>query len=171
MKKLETATLQMSQVPGMIVPESLLSSRMDTIGRSGIQSSWKIPFDSEYALTPRSANVAPGVLSPHAPAGSGAQLSQHIAAHRGYMRAIDTDWRPGFSEVGRRGGRSSSPTGYGRPPHLTLSTSLNKPQFSFESPMGKSVTAKYVVCLYDYRGQRSDDLTIFKGDVIKLLYK
>lgn len=25
--------------------------------------------------------------------------------------------------------------------------------------------------MYDYRGQRSDELTIFKGDVITVLYK
>ena len=37
--------------------------------------------------------------------------------------------------------------------------------------MGKPVSVKYVVALYDYRAQRSDDLTIYKGDVIKLLYK
>ncbi|XP_035826372.1 jouberin isoform X2 [Aplysia californica] len=171
MKKLETATLQMSQVPGMVVPESLLSSRMDSIGRSGVQSSWKMQFDTDYSLTPRSAAVPPGVLSPHAPAGSGTQLSQQITSHRGYMRAADSDWRPGFSEMGRHGQRSHSPSVYGRPPHLSLNASLNKPQFSFESPVGKTVKHKHVVALYDYRAQRSDDLTLYKGDVIKLLYK
>ncbi|GFR59630.1 jouberin [Elysia marginata] len=124
MKTLDNATIQMSQVPGMIVPDALVSPRMDTIGRSGIQSTWKMQqtFDNGYSLTPRASGVPPGVLSPHAPVGSGSLLSSQIQAHRGYMKASEGDWRPGFSDVGRQGARSQSPTYYGRPPHLSLST-------------------------------------------------
>ncbi|GFO18892.1 abelson helper integration site 1 [Plakobranchus ocellatus] len=173
MKTLDNATMQMTQMPGMIVPDALISPRMDTIGRSGIQSTWKMQqtFDNGYSLTPRAAGLPPGVLSPHAPAGSGTQLSSQILAHRGYMKASEGDWRPGFSDMGRQGARSQSPTYYGRPPHLSLNTSSGKPQFTFESPTGKSVKYKQVRAIYDYRAQRSDELTLYKGDIVKILYK
>ncbi|CAG5116451.1 unnamed protein product, partial [Candidula unifasciata] len=98
LKKLETATMQMSQMPGMILPETAYSPRMDTLSRSSMYSPRRLPYDTDYSLTPRMSGVPPGVLSPHAPPGSGTQLAGQISAHRGYMRAGDGDWRPGFSE-------------------------------------------------------------------------
>ncbi|XP_059177795.1 jouberin-like isoform X2 [Physella acuta] len=169
MKKLEMATMQMSQMPGMVVPESLLSPRMDTIGRSGVQSTWKMQHSSDYSLTPRTGSIPPGVLSPHAPAGSGSQLTSQLLSQKGYMRESGGDWRPGFSEVGRHG--SKSPAYYGRPPQLSLSTSLGKPQFTFEGAVGKTVHKKQVLAIYDYRAQRSDELNLYKGDVVTVLYK
>ncbi|GFS13051.1 jouberin, partial [Elysia marginata] len=49
--------------------------------------------------------------------------------------------------------------------------SLGKPQFTFESPAGKSMKYKQVRAIYDYRAQRSDELTLYKGDIVKILYK
>ncbi|KAH9498473.1 Jouberin [Bulinus truncatus] len=168
MKKLDTATMQMTQMPGMVAPDGLLSPRFDTIGRTGVQSTWKL--DTSYLTTPRSATTPPGVLSPHAPSGSGTHLAAQLTSHRDYMRESGGSWRPGFSEISRHGTRSSSPTVYGRPPHLSLSTSLGKPQFTFEAPVKTSRVHK-VVAIYDYRAQRSDELSLYKGDVIKVLYK
>ncbi|KAI8787355.1 jouberin [Biomphalaria glabrata] len=168
LKKLETATMQMTQMPGMVIPDGLLSPRMDTIGRSGVQSTWKL--DTSYLTTPRSASTPPGVLSPHAPVGSGTHLAQQLASHREYMRESGGSWRPGFSEISRQGARSTSPTFYGRPPHLSLSTSLGKPQFTFEAPVKTSRVNK-VIAIYDYRAQRSDELNLYKGDIITVLYK
>ena len=53
-----------------------------------------------------------------------------------------------------------------------LFQSQGKAQFNFQAPPGKALP-KYdkVVVLYDYRAQRSDELHLFAGDVVSVLYK
>ncbi|KAJ8306393.1 hypothetical protein KUTeg_016938 [Tegillarca granosa] len=164
MKKLNTATIQMATMPSMDLPGVVDSP---SIAHTGYLAN----FDS--SLTPRSMMATPQQFTPHAPRTmTGIMHQQQFASQNIYLKSSDSDWRPGFSEVGRYGARSASPTFIGRPPHLSLTASHGKAQFSFQAPAGKAVPHyKQVVALYDYRAQRSDELTIFKGDVISVLYK
>ncbi|KAL5016929.1 hypothetical protein ScPMuIL_006518 [Solemya velum] len=99
------------------------------------------------------------VLYPHERTSLGLQPTDHRV-----LRDID--------KLGRHGARSMSPTYIGRPPQISLTSSQGKAQFSFQATAGKVVPQyKQVVAMYDYRAQRSDELTIFRGDVISVLYK
>ncbi|XP_025109171.1 jouberin-like isoform X1 [Pomacea canaliculata] len=168
MKKLESATMHMSQMPGMVTPDT--SHRFDSIGRSGAVSSWSATDSGSYIATPRSNMPSPGLMSPHAPQTALTTLqSQQLTLQNRYLKQSDSGWRPTYSEVGRHG--SKAPVIYGRPPHISLDTSGGKAQFSFQSPLGSTKKHTKCVVLYDYRAQRSDELTIFRGDIVLLLYK
>ncbi|KAK7492879.1 hypothetical protein BaRGS_00015826 [Batillaria attramentaria] len=168
LKKLDTATMQMSQMPGMVTMDT--TQRMDTIGRSGVVSSWSNTDTGSYVATPRSMMPAPSTMSPHAPPTMLSTIQQQqFASQNLYMKQADASWRPTFSEVGRHG--SKSPTFFGRPPQMSLSASGGKAQFSFQAPIGSTRKQKKVVALYDYKAQRSDELTIVRGDTILLLHK
>ncbi|KAL8612119.1 hypothetical protein ACOMHN_013998 [Nucella lapillus] len=188
MKKLDSATLQMSQMPGMVTMDT--TRRMDTIGRTGVIASWSNTDAGAYVATPRSTMLSPGALSPHAhPTMLSAVQQQQFASQSMYMKQADASWRPTFSEgssdllymkqadaswrptfseVGRHGNRS---TFFGRPPQIALDNSKGKAQFSFQAPLGSSRKPKKVVALYDYKAQRSDELSLLSGDMILLLHK
>ncbi|KAK3089926.1 hypothetical protein FSP39_007688 [Pinctada imbricata] len=161
LKKLNSATSQMLtsgfDVPGTVTPRGPMS---DFRTLEGMQS-------------PRSTMARPQAFTPHAShTMSNYMQQQQFKSSNMYMKSSDSDWRPAFAEVGKHGARSTSPTFIGRPPTLTLSHSQKKTQFVFQAPAGKAIPQyKQVVVLYDYRAQRSDELTIFKGDVISVLYK
>lgn len=168
MKKLDTATMQMSQMPGMVTLDT--SRRMETIGRSGPVSSWSNTDSGSYVATPRSMMPAPSTMSPHAPPTMLSTVQQQqFTSQNLYMKQADAHWRPTFSEVGRHGGKA--PTYFGRPPQMSLNASGGKAQFSFQAPIGSSKKQQTVVALYDYRAQRSDELTLVRGDNILLLHK
>ncbi|XP_065922685.1 jouberin isoform X2 [Magallana gigas] len=162
MRKLNSATSQMASSPSMELPGVPVST--PRVGHTGLM------MDS---MTPRAMMASPQAFSPHASRTlTGIMQQQQFTNQSLYLKSSDSDWRPGFSEVGRHGARSSSPTFIGRPPTISLSQQESgKAQFSFQAPAGKSVSRKQVIAMYDYRAQRSDELTIFKGDVITVLYK
>uniref|UniRef100_K1S444 Jouberin n=1 Tax=Magallana gigas TaxID=29159 RepID=K1S444_MAGGI len=162
MRKLNSATAQMASSPSMELPGVPVST--PRVGHTGLM------MDS---MTPRAMMASPQAFSPHASRTlTGIMQQQQFTNQSLYLKSSDSDWRPGFSEVGRHGARSSSPTFIGRPPTISLSQQESgKAQFSFQAPAGKSVSRKQVIAMYDYRAQRSDELTIFKGDVITVLYK
>ncbi|XP_046556867.1 LOW QUALITY PROTEIN: jouberin-like [Haliotis rubra] len=167
-RKLDSATLQMAaQGPLFQMPESHPFGASPGLPPSGMGSM----FEQSYGLTPR-ASVLPSTFSPHAPQSMSTMMQhQQYSNQNLYLRQTD-GWRPTFSEVGQRGGsRSSSPTFYGRPHQLSLSASQGKASFSFQSAPGKMGLQHRVVVMYDYRAQRSDELTIYKGDMIVVLYK
>ncbi|XP_076440565.1 jouberin-like [Babylonia areolata] len=167
MKKLDAATLQMSQMPGMVTMDT--TRRMDTIGRQGVTASWSNTDTGSYIATPRSTMLSPGALSPHAtPTMLSTIQQQQFASQNLYMKQADSSWRPTFSEVGRHGTKS---THFGRPPQIALDNSQGKAQFSFQAPLGSTRKPKKVVALYDYKAQRSDELSLFCGDSILLLHK
>ncbi|XP_062592731.1 jouberin-like isoform X1 [Saccostrea cucullata] len=161
MRKLNSATAQITS-PAMDLPGVPLST--PRMGHTGLMMG---------SMTPRTMMASPQAFSPHASRTmTGIMQQQQFSNQNLYLKTGDTDWRPGFTEVGRHGARSSSPTFVGRPPTIALTQQQGgKAQFSFQAPAGKSVSQKQVVALYDYRAQRSDELTIFKGDVITVLYK
>ncbi|XP_041358926.1 jouberin-like [Gigantopelta aegis] len=171
MRKLDTATMQMTQVRG---PAPSPTFGM-TAGSTQIPGSvWGSTFDrsSSYQLTPRADNALPSTFSPHAPHSMSSRLQhEQYTAQNLYLKSGDSNWRPSFSDVGKRGPVvSPRQTYYGRPPQMSLSASLGKAQFSFQSSGGKPLHQK-VVAMYNYRAQRSDELTFFKGDAIVVLYK
>ncbi|XP_067677966.1 jouberin-like [Haliotis asinina] len=168
MRKLDNATLQMAaQGPLFQMPESHPFAASQGLPPSGMGSM----FEQSYGLTPR-ASVLPSTFSPHAPQSMSTMMQhQQYSNQNLYLRQTD-GWRPTFSEIGQRGGsRSSSPTFYGRPHQLSLNASQGKASFTFQSAPGKMSLQHRVVAMYDYRAQRSDELTIYKGDMIVVLYK
>ncbi|XP_071116994.1 jouberin-like [Haliotis cracherodii] len=169
MRKLDNATLQMVATgPLFQMPESHpFAAAQGSLPTAGMGSM----FEQSYGLTPRAA-VLPSTFSPHAPQTMSTMMQhQQYSNQNLYLKQSD-GWRPTFSEVGQRGGsRSSSPTFYGRPHQLSLSASQGKASFSFQSAPGKISLQHRVVAMYDYRAQRSDELTIYKGDMIVVLYK
>ncbi|ESO98402.1 hypothetical protein LOTGIDRAFT_62094, partial [Lottia gigantea] len=85
----------------------------------------------------------PTLFSPHAPPTMSSVMQQQTFNSQSlYMKDADSSWRPGFSDIGRN-----------------------------SAPVGRSPPKKMVVAICDYKGQRSDELSVFKGDVIRLLYK
>ncbi|OWF48871.1 jouberin-like isoform X4 [Mizuhopecten yessoensis] len=163
MKKLNSATSQMLSGPLDLPGVPVSSPRLAHTGFLSLDQS----------MTPRTMTTGPQAFSPHAPRTmTSIMQQQQFSSQKMYMKSSDSDWRPGFHEVGRSGARSSSPTFIGRPPQIALTAQGNKAQFSFQAPAGKAVPGYGVVkALYDYRAQRSDELTIFKNDVITVLYK
>ncbi|XP_060065201.1 jouberin-like [Ylistrum balloti] len=163
MRKLNAATSQMLSGPVDLPGMPVSSPRLAHTGFLSLDQS----------MTPRTMTTGPQAFSPHAPRTMTSIVQQQqFNSQKMYMKSSDSDWRPGFHEVGRSGARSSSPTFIGRPPQIALTAQGNKAQFSFQAPAGKAVPGYGVVkALYDYRAQRSDELTIFKNDVITVLYK
>nr|XP_022332539.1 jouberin-like isoform X2 [Crassostrea virginica] len=162
MRKLNSATAQMASSPSMDLPGVPVST--PRMGHTGLMME---------PTMPRTMMASPQAFSPHASRTlTGIMQQQQFTNQNLYLKSGDSDWRPGFSEVGRHGARSSSPTFIGRPPTISLThQDGGKAQFSFQAPAGKSVSRKQVIAMYDYRAQRSDELSLFKGDVITVLYK
>ncbi|XP_060597345.1 jouberin-like isoform X2 [Ruditapes philippinarum] len=166
MKTLNKVTAQMTSTPTLDLPGmAAMSPRstMMTMGSTG--------YDM-YGTTPRSMTGSPTMFSPHAPRSmSSVMQHQQFASQNMYMKGVDS-WRPTFSEVGRHG-RSTSPVQFGRTPQLNMTASQQgKAQFNFQAAPGKSRgKQEKVYVLYDYKAQRSDELDIFAGDEILVLYK
>ncbi|KAL4236261.1 Jouberin [Mactra antiquata] len=163
MKTLNKVTAQMTSTPMVDIPgTAALSPRhtMTTMSTGG--------YDM-YGTTPRSMTGSPTMFSPHAQKSmSSIAHQQHFASQNLYMKGVDS-WRPQFSEVGRFG-RSTSPV-FGRTPQLNMTASQGKAQFNFQAAPGKVKTQEKVYAMYDYKAQRSDELDIFAGDEIIILYK
>ncbi|XP_038585045.1 jouberin [Micropterus salmoides] len=100
----------------------------------------------------------PSLLSPH----SKLQLSGSLAEQLIPQAALSTQNR-GFSPVGQRlKGSSSFKLQSTLPDHMSAGIHVE----------GDSAPVQQVVVsLYDYRANRSDELTIHRGDVIQVLYK
>ncbi|KAK6171988.1 hypothetical protein SNE40_018397 [Patella caerulea] len=167
LKKLDSVTMQMSGMS--FASEShpfAMSGNLSRKVMNQSSSNWGT-VDQTYGATPRSTLGDPGLFSPHAPSTiTGIMQQQQFSSQSLYMKQADPNWRPGFTDVGRQG------TSYhGRPPHFSMNASQGKAQFSFQAPPGKQISQKKVVAVYDYKAQRSDELSIFKGDIIILLYK
>ncbi|XP_064605140.1 jouberin-like [Liolophura sinensis] len=172
MKKL--ASVSLSSQPMILAelhPLGIQEPSPRTMRTGLLGSSWGYDQTSSY-ITSRSMSPPPQMFSPHAPHSLGSTVQQQqMASQDLYFKQADGGWRPGFSSVGRHGARSSSPTLWGKPPTMSMSASQGKAQFSFQAPLGKSGKVRKVVALYDYKGQRSDELTFLQGDIIKVLYK
>lgn len=114
---------------------------------------------SDFGTTGLSASLPPpSMLSPH----SKLQLSGSLAEQLIPQAALSTQNR-GFSPVGRRlKGASSFRLQSTLPDHIS-----SGPRVETDSAQVQQV----VVSLYDYRANRSDELTVRRGDVIQVLYK
>ncbi|XP_047467681.1 jouberin isoform X2 [Mugil cephalus] len=99
----------------------------------------------------------PSLLSPH----SKLQLSGPTAEQLISQTALSTQSR-GFSPVGQRLKGASSFRLQSLPDHISSSVHVE----TESSPI-----QQVVVSLYDYKANRSDELTIRRGDVIQVLYK
>ncbi|KAM9341563.1 jouberin [Symphorus nematophorus] len=100
----------------------------------------------------------PSLLSPH----SKLQLSGSLAEQLIPQAALSTQNR-GFSPVGRRlKGASSFRLQSTLPDHIPSGIHVETDSAPIQ---------QVVVSLYDYRANRSDELTIHRGDVIQVLYK
>ncbi|XP_052095753.1 jouberin-like isoform X1 [Mytilus californianus] len=166
LRKLHSATTQMAATPSLDLPGMTPATTSPQLAHTGFRS-------LDPNMTPRTMMASPATFSPHSTKTmSGIMQQQQFRSQNMYMKTGDSDWRPGFTDVGRYGARSTSPTFIGRPPQLSMTAGPGKAQFSFQAPAGKAVPSyKQVIALYNYRAQRSDELTIFKGDVISILYK
>ncbi|XP_066556183.1 jouberin [Amia ocellicauda] len=119
------------------------------------------PISSTYINTVVSnlSLPAPSLLSPHSklrlPGSLGTQLTSQPSL---------TSHSRGFSPVGQR---------FSRAPSLKLQTSFGDPSASVLTVQADSfVPVQHtVVSLYDYTANRSDELTIHRGDIIQVLYK
>ncbi|XP_033861135.3 jouberin isoform X1 [Acipenser ruthenus] len=117
------------------------------------------PGSSNYLHTVGSnlSLPAPSLLSPHSklrlPSTLGAQLIPQQSSHNG-----------GFSPVGQR---------FSHAPSLRLQTSIANPSASFLRVEADTFipVQQTVVALYDYTANRSDELTIHRGEIIQVLYK
>ncbi|XP_008285684.1 jouberin [Stegastes partitus] len=116
-------------------------------------------FTSESATTGLNASLPPpSLLSPH----SKLQLSGSLAEQLIPQAALITQHR-GFSPVGQRiKGASSMRLQTTLPDHISSGAHVET---------DSTPVQQVVVCLYDYRANRSDELTIRRGDVIQVLYK
>ncbi|XP_028251526.1 jouberin isoform X2 [Parambassis ranga] len=116
-------------------------------------------FTSDVGTPGLNASLPPpSLLSPH----SKLQLSSSLAEQLIPQAALSTQSR-GFSPVGQRlRGSSSFRRQTTVPDHISSGIHLET---------DSAPVQQVVVALYDYRANRSDELTIHRGDVIQVLYK
>ncbi|XP_049451487.1 jouberin [Epinephelus fuscoguttatus] len=115
-------------------------------------------FTTDSVTTGLNASLPPpSLLSPH----SKLQLSGPLAEQLIPQAALSAQNR-GFSPVGQRLKGASS---------FRLQTSLPDHISSGIQETDSAPVQQVVVSLYDYRANRSDELTIRRGDVIQVLYK
>ncbi|XP_070776004.1 jouberin [Enoplosus armatus] len=114
---------------------------------------------SDSATTGLNASLPPpSLLSPH----SKLQLSASLAEQLIPQAALSTQSR-GFSPVGQRLKGASS---------FRLQTTLpDQISSGIRMETDSAPVQQVVVSLYDYRANRSDELTTRRGDVIQVLYK
>ncbi|XP_030574561.1 jouberin isoform X2 [Archocentrus centrarchus] len=115
-------------------------------------------FTSDVGTTGLNAPLPPpSLLSPH----SRLQLSGALAEQLIPQASLSTQHR-GFSPVGHLKGASS----------FRLQTSLlDQISSGIHMETDSAPVQQVVVSLYDYKANRSDELTICRGDVIQVLYK
>uniref|UniRef100_W5NH86 Jouberin n=1 Tax=Lepisosteus oculatus TaxID=7918 RepID=W5NH86_LEPOC len=103
---------------------------------------------------------APSLLSPH----SKVRLPSSLGAQLIPQQSVQSLHQRGFSTVGRH---------LSHAPSLRLQTSFADPTTSFLRVEADSFVPvqQTVVSLYDYTANRSDELTIHRGDIIQVLYK
>ncbi|XP_068437045.1 jouberin isoform X2 [Clinocottus analis] len=108
-------------------------------------------FTMDSGTTDLNASLLPpAFLSPH----SQLQLSSSLAEQLIPLAALSTQNR-GFSPVG----------------HLLKGASSLRLQTSYPDQADSIPVQQVVVSLYDYKANRSDELTVRRGDVIQVLYK
>ncbi|CAL8284776.1 unnamed protein product [Lota lota] len=134
-----------ASTPGYMYDHDRVS--LDYMGRSRT-------LDSASAATGLGASLPPpSLLSPH----SKLHLSGALAEHLIPQAALSCQHR-GFSPVGHRLKGSAS-----------LQTSL--PASASRLETDSAAVHPTVVSLYDYSADRSDELTLHRGDVVQVLYK
>jgi len=112
--------------------------------------------------------LQPAYLSPHATTQAkmhSKKFEHHINMTTKSARENNDDWKPSFTSIGNKINTSLQSTGKNN----SMLTSL-----SFSNKFAESQETKghnYVLVLYDYQAHRSDELTIKRNDVIKLLFK
>nr|CAB3220659.1 jouberin-like [Phallusia mammillata] len=119
---------------------------------------WGSTFDSTLG-----SSLEPAYLSPHASPEARA-IARHLAANQPKAE-VNQGWRPTFTAVG------GSPYRTGVGPDVSVAVDdqgRRSLQVTTATPIREEQT---VVALYDYQASRSDDLTMYRGDVIKVLYK
>lgn len=112
--------------------------------------SWGSTFDQSHYL--ETIYQKPSSFSPHARKPLDEQQQQQLASQLQHLRSP----RPHFSEVGR-----SSPVRHSPSRRRTTVAEIHTDALSYAQ----------VVALYDYKAQRSDELSFAAGDLITILYK
>ncbi|XP_073726052.1 jouberin isoform X2 [Misgurnus anguillicaudatus] len=95
----------------------------------------------------------PSLLSPHSKVQMSSSLSAHLA-----LTSINSGYGPAGHPIGRT-------------PSLKHQKSLLDHEFSQQVETDFGQNHQTVVSLYEYRANRSDELSIRRGDVIHVLYK
>ncbi|MBN3324302.1 AHI1 protein, partial [Atractosteus spatula] len=125
-----------------------------------LEAGFVSPVSSSYFNTVGSNLLlpAPSLLSPH----SKVRLPSSLGAQLIPQQSLTSQSR--FSTVGRH---------LSHAPSLRLQTSFADPSTSFLRVEADSFVPvqQTVVSLYDYTANRSDELTIHRGDIIQVLYK
>jgi len=112
--------------------------------------------------------LQPAYLSPHATTQAklhSKKFEHHINMTTKSARENNNDWKPSFTSIRNKLNTSLQSTGKNN----SMQSSL-----SFSNKLAESHETKghnYVLVLYDYQAHRSDELTIKRNDVIKLLFK
>ncbi|KAK2193936.1 hypothetical protein NP493_4g02002 [Ridgeia piscesae] len=137
---------------------------------SGTLLSWGSTFDSTMFTKSAARMLDPSALSPHSVNDTRSlmmQQQQQMAAQAQFIEYNQAGDRPGFLPVGRQGMYHSGGT-----PQMALAATPGRPQFSFQSlASAKEEEMEKVVALYDYKAQRSDELSLRSGDSVLVLYK
>ncbi|XP_078486609.1 jouberin-like isoform X2 [Ciona intestinalis] len=131
---------------------------LTSYGPGNTLSTWGSTFDSTHR-----SMLEPSYLSPHA-SPEARLIAQHYTQHQ--PREDDQHgWKPTFAAVG------GSPYKAVLGPDVSLTvdgtgnTSLRVTSATGVKPQHT------VVALYDYQANRSDEITIVRGDIIRVLYK
>ncbi|CAK8690838.1 unnamed protein product [Clavelina lepadiformis] len=151
--------------PGMR-NQYLPSSRYDQYGSYGPNntlSTWGSTFDSTHASI-----LEPSYMSPHASPET-RLMAQHLAANQRRVDDNTQGWRPTFAAVGGSPYRSELNSSMGPDVSFAIDEEGKKVLQVTSTPGSKPQHT--VVALYDYQANRSDELTMMRGDVIKVLYK
>nr|XP_039271437.1 jouberin-like isoform X1 [Styela clava]XP_039271438.1 jouberin-like isoform X1 [Styela clava] len=142
-------------------PRSTSPFGRPTTSPGPLMSTWGSTFDSTAA----GSLLAPSYMSPHASPEVRAMAQQYARTGRQDQSGM---WKPGVSPVGGSPYRMQP---VGIPPDVSFSMGKDgKQKLNITSTSGAKPQS-VVVVLFDYQANRSDELTVVRGDVIRVLYK
>ncbi|KAI0209499.1 Jouberin [Lamellibrachia satsuma] len=164
MSLLHSVKPQSSSSSTLLVPQHPLAVPYGSASTLG-QSTWGSTFDTTMFTKSSSRILDPSTMSPHSVTDTRSllmQQQQQLSTQAQYMEYNQAGDRPGFLSVGRLGMQHSVGS-----PQISLTATPGKPQFSYQSlTSGKEEEYEKVVALYDYKAQRSDELSLRCGDLL-----